>query len=120
MSTGRFGFESPETANAGLEALKRTGNLTPSARLVVQLYVLHAALNADSDEPVRITARALAEELTMTPPVFSRIRRALVADGWLEEDVNARFAQIRYYRIGPKLAGTVRRSRPTVVPLRAV
>ena len=70
MSTGRFGFESPETANAGLEALKRTGHLTPSARLVVQLYVLHA----DSDEPVRITARALAEELTMTPPVFSRIR----------------------------------------------
>jgi hypothetical protein len=114
MSRGMSGAEGPEMASAGLEALKRTGSLTPSARLVMMLYVLHS----DGDEPVRITARELAEFISMTPPVFSRIRKELAADGWLEEDENARFAQIRYYRLGPKLAGTVSQVRPTVIPLR--
>jgi hypothetical protein len=88
--------------------LRRTCTLTPAQRLVVLLY---AFCEADRGGVVRQTGRDLAQQLGMTPTVFSRLRKQLVQTGWLEE--SERFAHISYFRLSPQALG-----ERTVVPMR--
>lgn len=88
--------------------LRRTCDLTPAQRLVLMLY---AVSEADRGGVVRETGRDLAQQLGITPTVFSRLRKQLVQSGWLEE--SERFAHISYYRLSPQALG-----ERTVVPMR--
>lgn len=88
--------------------LCRTGDLTPTQRLIVMLYALSAS---DRSGVVRETGQDLAEQLSMTPTVFSRVRKQLVTAGWLEE--SERFAHIAYYRLSPQALG-----EQNVIPMR--
>ncbi|WP_037599622.1 helix-turn-helix domain-containing protein [Streptacidiphilus rugosus] len=88
--------------------LCRTSDLTPAQRLVIMLYALS---HSDRGGVVRETGQALAEQLGMTPTVFSRIRKQLVQAGWLEE--SEKFAHITYFRLSPQALG-----EQTVVPMR--
>ncbi|MEZ0069934.1 DNA-binding MarR family transcriptional regulator [Streptacidiphilus sp. MAP12-20] len=88
--------------------LRRTGELTPTQRLVVMLYALSAT---DRGGVVRETGRDLASQLNMTPTVFSRMRKQLVFLGWLEE--SEKFAHIAYFRLSPRALG-----EQVVVPMR--
>ncbi|MEY9878191.1 DNA-binding MarR family transcriptional regulator [Streptacidiphilus sp. MAP12-33] len=88
--------------------LRRTHDLTPAQRLVVMLYALS---DSDRGGVVRETGQDLAEQLGMTPTVFSRIRKQLVEAGWLEQ--SEKFAHITYFRLSPQALG-----EQTVVPMR--
>jgi DNA-binding MarR family transcriptional regulator len=97
------------TSTSDLKALlHRTSDLTPAQRLVVMLYALSAG---DRGGVVRETGQDLADQLGMTPTVFSRIRKQLVQAGWLEE--SEKFAHITYFRLSPHALG-----EQTVIPMR--
>lgn len=91
-----------------LALLRRTCDLMPAQRLVI---VLCAVSEADRGGVVHETGRGLAQQLGMTPTVFSRLRKRLVRRGWLEE--LERFAHISYYRLSSRALG-----EGTVVPMR--
>ncbi|MEV8476229.1 replication initiation protein, RepL2 [Streptomyces sp. NPDC051173] len=92
-----------------LTVLRRTRKLKPNQRLLLQLYAL--APKAPNGA-VKRTAAALAEELGWTPSLFSRVRKELVKEGWLEEV--DRVTNIPIYRLGEESTGERR-----VVPLRS-
>jgi hypothetical protein len=96
------------TTDEVLEVMERTGELHAVQRNVVVLYALLGGLRGMIDEP----AYKLAERLSMTPAGFSRVRRELVAEEWLE--LVDKVSNIPYYRLGDKATG-----RQTVVQLRA-
>ncbi|MEV1040522.1 replication initiation protein, RepL2 [Streptomyces sp. NPDC050204] len=92
------------------EVLRRSGELTPNQRLVLQLY---AVMPKEPSGAVRRTARELAEdELGWTPSLFSRVRGQLVEGGWLE--FVDKLSNSPIYRLGERATG-----RRTVIPLRS-
>jgi len=95
-----------------LDLLKVTSELPPLQRLVIILY---AAMDQDDTGTVPVTGLALAAEAGMTPQLFSRVRRELVAAGWLEENPGLRIGNVRYYRLTSK----VQTQPDNVVPLRS-
>ncbi|MEU5476759.1 MarR family transcriptional regulator [Streptomyces mirabilis] len=64
------------------------------------------------EHPVERTAAELAERIGVPAPHFSRARRELEADGWLEHTHNE--GQVKFFRLGEKATG-----REVVVPLRS-
>ncbi|MCD9145919.1 hypothetical protein [Streptomyces albireticuli] len=92
-----------------LDLLRSTGDLPPLQRLVLIQYSL-----TDQDETgtVRRSSKELAAEVQMSPQLHSRVRRALIEAGWLEENEAARIGNVRYYRLA-------RRGPSNVVPLRS-
>lgn len=92
------------------EVLRRTKELPPNQRLVLQLY---AIMPKEPGGAVRKTARELAEdELGWTPTLFSRVRGQLVEDGWLE--FVDKLSNSPIYRLGERATG-----QRTVIPLRS-
>ncbi len=83
-----------------MELLQKTAGLTANQRLIVMLYAL---LAPERDGTVRKTAAQLAALLNLSPTVFSRLRRQMITDGWLEE--GDKLGHIRYYRLSPKATG---------------
>lgn len=90
------------------ELLQRTTGLTANQRLIVLTY---AHLPTDRTGTVQRTASELAQLLGLSPTVFSRLRKQLIANEWLEQ--SGRLGSIRYYRLAPRVTG-----RDVVVPLR--
>ncbi|MFI9206295.1 replication initiation protein, RepL2 [Streptomyces sp. NPDC053048] len=89
--------------------LRRSRKLKPNQRLLLQLYATaHKAPNG----AVQKTAAVLAEELGWTPTLFSRVRKDLAKEGWLEEV--DRISNSPIYRLGELSTGERR-----VVPLRS-
>lgn len=84
------------------QLLKNTSKLPPLQRIVLVLY---AVADSDSTGTVEATGTDLAEQVGMSRQLFSRVRRELIAGGWLEEDVEARFGKIRFYRLTRKCGG---------------
>lgn len=83
--------------------LRRTGGvLTPNQRIVVMLY---ASSEQNPDGTVMIRATELAEIAGMKPPVFSRTRRELAEEGWLEE--RGSIGNVKVYRLNPGKTGDV-------------
>ncbi|GAB2966224.1 replication initiation protein, RepL2 [Streptomyces heilongjiangensis] len=80
------------------DLMKLTSDLPPLQRLVVILY---AAMDQDDTGTVHETGANLAAEAGMTPQLFSRVRRELVAAGWLEEGPG-RIGNVRFYRLTEK------------------
>ncbi|MFF9901198.1 replication initiation protein, RepL2 [Streptomyces longispororuber] len=79
--------------------LKKTGRrLNPNQRLVVLLY---ASSEQRPDGGVMEKASDLAETLGMTPAAFSRTRKELAAEGWLEAVEN--FGRVKIYRLAPAI-----------------
>lgn len=91
-----------------LGVLERTGEVHAVQRNVLVLYALLGGLYDKVEEP----GYRLAERLSMTAAGFSRARRELVAEGWLE--LVDKVGNIPYYRLSDKATG-----RQTVVQLRA-
>lgn len=96
------------TVDEVLDTMERAGELHAVQRNVVVLYALLGGLHGVIEEP----GYRLAERLSMTPAGFSRVRRELVAEGWLE--LVTKVSNIPFYRLGDKATG-----RQTVVQLRA-
>ncbi|GAA0464304.1 replication initiation protein, RepL2 [Streptomyces stramineus] len=92
-----------------LTVLRQTKGLKPNQRLLLQLY---AAAPKLPNGAVQQTATRLAGELGWTPTLFSRVRKDLVEQGWLEEV--DRVGNISVYRLGERTTGERR-----VVPLRS-
>jgi len=88
--------------------LRRTAGLTANQRLILLTY---AHLQTDRNGTVERTAAELADLLGLSPTVFSRLRKQLVTDQWLEQ--SDRLGSIRYYRLASKVTG-----EHVVVPLR--
>ena len=83
--------------------LRMTGGvLTPNQRIVVMLY---ASSEQNPDGTVMTRATQLAEIAGMKPPVFSRTRRELVEEGWLEE--RGSIGTVKVYRLSPNQIGDV-------------
>ncbi|MGY5103017.1 replication initiation protein, RepL2 [Streptomyces sp. 900105245] len=79
--------------------LRKTGRvLNPNQRIVVMLY---ASSEQRPDGTVMIKASELAATAGMTPPVFSRTRKELVAAGWMEE--TGRVGSVKLYRLAPAM-----------------
>lgn len=94
---------------AELRAMMRRANqLPPNQRIVLNLY---GVLPKNPAGAVETLARVIADEAGMKESTFSKVRTALVDDGWLEE--SSRVANVRYYRLTGKALGT----GPTVIPL---
>ncbi|MEU0770660.1 MarR family transcriptional regulator [Streptomyces albogriseolus] len=64
------------------------------------------------ENSVERTAAELAERIGVPASHFSRARRELVADGWLEE--THKEGQVRFFRLGERATG-----REVVVPMRS-
>jgi DNA-binding MarR family transcriptional regulator len=93
--------------------LQTTADRTATERLILLTYV-----TLSSDERggiVNKTGVELAKLLNLAPTVFSRLRRQLVEDGYLEESPQHRLGNIRYYRLTAKVS---RGSGTVVIPLR--
>ncbi|MFF1680768.1 replication initiation protein, RepL2 [Streptomyces sp. NPDC058256] len=91
------------------EVLRRSEDLTPNQRLLLQLY---AIMPKEPGGAVRKTARELAEDwLGWKPSLFSRVRGQLVEDGWLE--FVDKLSNSPIYRLGERATG-----QRTVIPLR--
>ncbi|WP_328335877.1 MULTISPECIES: helix-turn-helix transcriptional regulator [unclassified Streptomyces] len=83
--------------------LMKTGHvLTPNQRIVVMVY---ASSEQNPDGTVMTRALDLATVAGMKPPVFSRTRRELVEEGWLEE--RGSFGQVKLYRLNPEKIGDI-------------
>ncbi|MGW1496444.1 replication initiation protein, RepL2 [Streptomyces sp. NPDC002402] len=92
------------------EVLRRSEDLTPNQRLLLQLY---AIMPKEPGGAVRKTARELAEDwLGWTPSLFSRVRGQLVEDGWLE--FVDKLSNSPIYRLGERATG-----QRTVIQLRS-
>jgi DNA-binding MarR family transcriptional regulator len=89
--------------------LRRTAGLTANQRLILQMYV---NLATDRSGTVEMPGKELALLIGLAPPVFSRLRKQLIEDGWLEESGRPH-GRIHYYRLAPKATG-----EQVVVPLR--
>lgn len=96
------------TAEEVLGVLERSGELHAVQRNVLMLYALLGGTRHVVQEP----GYKLAERLGMTAAGFSRARRELVADEWLE--LVDKVSNIPFYRLGEKATG-----QTVVVPLRA-
>jgi DNA-binding MarR family transcriptional regulator len=95
-----------------LAFLKATVDLTPTQREILLAY---DALSSDSPKGVvEMTGLDIAKLLGLRDTVFSRLRRQLVAAGYLEESPQHRLGNIRYYRPSEKIAG----DDSNVIPLR--
>ncbi|MEF9908615.1 replication initiation protein, RepL2 [Streptomyces flavovirens] len=95
------------------DLLKVTSDLPPLQRLVIILY---ASMDQDDTGTVNATGAMLAAEAGMTPQLFSRVRRELVAAGWLEENPALRVGNVRYYRLTSKAVFGL---DDNVIPLRS-
>ncbi|MEU5599542.1 hypothetical protein [Streptomyces sp. NPDC020298] len=62
------------------------------------------------EHPVERTGAELAERIGVPAPHFSRTRRELVEDGWLEHTHSE--GQVKFFRLGEKATG-----RQIVVPI---
>jgi DNA-binding transcriptional ArsR family regulator len=93
-----------------LAVLAHTGRVHGVQRNVLVLY----ALLGGAHQTITEQGGELAARLDMTAAGFSRARRALVADGWLDEDEARKIGNIPYYRLADKATG-----HTTVVQLRA-
>jgi len=91
-----------------LNLMERTAGLAANKRLIVMTYAL---LPADRSGTVEKMGREIAEFLNLTEAVFSRARRQLIEEGWLEQ--SSELGNIKYYRLTPKATG-----EQVVVPLR--
>jgi hypothetical protein len=91
-----------------LDVLQGSGELHAVQRNVLVLYALLGGVHHKVAEP----GYRLAERLGMTAAGFSRARRELVADEWLEQV--DKVGNIPFYRLSDKATG-----RQTVVQLRA-
>ncbi|MGW3458314.1 replication initiation protein, RepL2 [Streptomyces olivaceoviridis] len=96
------------------DLLKLTKELPSLQRLVVILY---ASMDQDDTGTVTVTGLNLAAEAGMTPQLFSRVRRELVASGWLEENPVLRIGNVRFYRLtekaNPNADAAILQFRPT-------
>lgn len=91
--------------------LNNTRELTATQRLILMTYWLSA------DDPTGVLVKTgvdIAELLNLRPTVFSRLRRQLVAEGYLEESARHRLGNIRYYGLTRKTTG----GDNVVIPLR--
>jgi hypothetical protein len=96
---------------AVLDLLRSTSGsgLTANQRLILMVYSM---LATERSGVVRKTGAELAKLLDLDPTVFSRLRRGLIKEGWLEESGPA-LGNIRYYRLSEKSTG-----EQVVIPLR--
>ncbi|MFI8194772.1 replication initiation protein, RepL2 [Streptomyces sp. NPDC085946] len=76
------------------------GTLTPNQRIMVMLYT---SSEQNPDGTVMTRATKLAEIAGMRLPVFSRTRRELVEEGWLEE--RGSIGTVKVYRLSPTKIG---------------
>jgi hypothetical protein len=83
--------------------------LTANQRLILMAYSM---LTTERSGVVLKTGAELAKLLDLDPTVFSRLRRGLIREGWLEES-GSPLGNIRYYRLSEKATGD-----QVVVPLR--
>ncbi|MFE1776386.1 MarR family transcriptional regulator [Streptomyces sp. NPDC059008] len=92
-----------------LDALQeRMSELPHLKQNVVMTYAILGGL----EHSVEHTAAELARRIGVPAPHFSRARRELVADGWLEYTHHE--GQVKFFRLGEKATG-----REVVVPLRS-
>lgn len=101
-------LNAPATAEDALHILERSPTVHAVQRNILMLYALLGGVQ----HVVRKEGYLLAQHLGMTPAAFSRARRALVEQGWLEEV--DKVGNIPYYRLSDKATG-----RTTVVRLHA-
>lgn len=95
-----------------LEALQsRISSLTHLKQNVLMTYAILGGL----ERSVERTAAVLASLIGVPAPHFSRARRELEAEGWLEHTHSE--GQVKFYRLGEKATGrevvVALRSRPT-------
>lgn len=91
-----------------LDALQaRMGELPHLKQNIVMLYAILGGL----ENSVERTAAELAERLGVPAPHFSRSRRELENEEWLE--YTHKEGQIKFYRLGERATG-----RRVVVPMR--
>ena len=84
--------------------------LAASQRLILVTYSMLSG--AERSGVVLKTGTELAKLLDLDPTVFSRLRRGLIKEGWLEES-GTPLGNIRYYRLSEQATGS-----QVVVPLR--
>lgn len=93
-----------------LEALQlRISQLPHLKQNLLMTYAIFGAL----EDAVEMTAAELAEIIGVPPSHFSRTRRELEAEGWME--FTHKEGQVKFYRLGEKATG-----QRVVVPLRRV
>ncbi|MEU9376977.1 winged helix-turn-helix domain-containing protein [Streptomyces sp. NPDC048255] len=91
-----------------LEALQlRISRLPHLKQNLLMTYAVFGAL----ERAVEMTAVELAEIVGVPPSHFSRARRELEAEGWME--FTHKEGQVKFYRLGEKATG-----RRVVVPLK--
>ncbi|MFF7953714.1 hypothetical protein [Streptomyces griseorubiginosus] len=92
-----------------LDALQeRTSTLPHLKQNILVTYAILGGL----ENSVERTAAELAERIGVPASHFSRARRELEADGWLE--YTHKEGQVKFFRLGEKATG-----REVVVPLRS-
>ncbi|MEV7522716.1 hypothetical protein [Streptomyces sp. NPDC091371] len=95
----------PELAALSL----RTSGLSHLKQNVLMTYAIYGGMA----HSVEVTAAELAGIAGVPAPHFSRTRRDLVAEGWLE--FTHKEGQIKFFRLGVRATG-----RRVVVPLKRV
>ena len=86
---------------------KRLGELPHLKQNIVTTYAILGGLESS----VERTGAELAERMGVPAPHFSRARRELVLDGWLE--YTHKEGQVKFFRLGERATG-----RRVVVPMR--
>ncbi|RNG26566.1 hypothetical protein EEJ42_14590 [Streptomyces botrytidirepellens] len=98
--------QSPYPELAALQ--ERISELPHLKQNIVMTYAILGGL----EHSVERTAADLAERMGVPAPHFSRARRELTDDGWLE--YTHREGQVKFFRLGEAATG-----REVVVPLRS-
>lgn len=86
--------------------LLRTAEMPGADYRVLNYYVLGAPLG----QPVRETAKKVAEELKLSTTSMSRSLQRLRTGGWLE--VAYRVAGVNFYKVGPEVTGAPAKAVP--------
>lgn len=89
------------------ELQRRVSELSHLKQNIVMTYAIMGGLESS----VECTAAELADRIGVPAPHFSRTRRELETDGWLE--YTHKEGQVKFYRLGERATG-----RTVVVPMR--
>lgn len=84
------------------DLFQATADLSPTQRLVLFAY---AAADPDESGAIRSTSANLAALAGINHQQFSRVRKGLIRDGYLDEVKALRIGRVGFYRLSAKALG---------------
>lgn len=84
------------------DLFQATADLSPTQRLVLFAY---AAADPDESGAIRSTSAKLAALAGINHQQFSRVRKGLIRDGYLDEVKALRIGRVGFYRLSAKALG---------------